>query len=84
MTEKFITTEKGQAMSRIYEIVSAFFLQSWWIMLLLGGIHSSLPHVPAIGYWTTGMFLAIFYFLSCFFAGAGAITRAQLEEKGTI
>ena len=37
----------------------AMFVRAWWTMLAIGGVHSAVPAVPAVGYWTVVLVFVI-------------------------
>ena len=39
--------------------VVTMFGRAWWTMLAVGGMHSAVPAVPAVGYWTVVLVFVI-------------------------
>lgn len=43
--------------------IVAWFTQTWWVMLALGGVHHDVSEqVPALGYWQTMLVLLVLTF----------------------
>lgn len=40
-----------KTVSRLVETVLAYALDAWTLMLLLGGLHSWQPRIPAVPFW---------------------------------
>lgn len=71
MKKPYSTTE------RIAVAVGGAFLDSWFVMLLLGAAHSSDSRVPALSYWVT---FAVCYAISCV-AGTSALSANMNTES---